>query len=172
MPNAMVPPTPRPTAAPATFVAPPIRRVLSGVSARRTATIRTQKNTIPATSANALITWRASIQLSKLTRSGRRQAGIRRPLPENVADRGQEVRLALVEEPKLELQDATRGPVGQTPSDPRREVAVSVDRLDWMRNTAPLVPRQGSSLTLAFARGSGRSRNPGVRVFVISHTTT
>src|SRR5262245_35136335 len=44
-----------------------IRIVSSAVSARRTARIRIQKTTTPATQANALSTWSASIQSSKLT---------------------------------------------------------------------------------------------------------
>ena len=56
-----------PTAAFPTFATGSMRIVSSGVSGRRTATTRTQKRTTPATYANALSTWSARTQSSRLT---------------------------------------------------------------------------------------------------------
>ena len=67
-PSTIVPPMPMPTAAFPTLAIGPRRRVSSGVSTLLTATIRTQKRTIPATNETALSTWSASNQSSKLTR--------------------------------------------------------------------------------------------------------
>ena len=63
-----MPPAPTPTAPPAILDKGPSRIVPSGVSVCRTATMRTQKEMIPATKENALSTWSTSIQSSKLTR--------------------------------------------------------------------------------------------------------
>jgi hypothetical protein len=56
IPKTIVPTPPIPAAAFPTFAAGAMRIVPSGVSVPRTATIMTQKNTSPATSANALST--------------------------------------------------------------------------------------------------------------------
>src|SRR5262245_33450383 len=72
---------PEPTIAFPILLTGPARIVCSAVSVRRTATMRTQNTTTPATHANALSTWSASIQSSKLTpprppsRSGGRSGG-------------------------------------------------------------------------------------------------
>ena len=60
---------PMPAAALPTLTTGSVRMVPSGVSAFLIATMRTQKRVIPATHANALSTWSASAQSSKLTKS-------------------------------------------------------------------------------------------------------
>ncbi len=67
IPRTIVPVAPIATLAFPIFATGPMRIVSSGVSVVRTATIRTQKRTIAATYANALSTWRARIQSSRLT---------------------------------------------------------------------------------------------------------
>jgi len=64
----MVPPMPSPTATFPILVIGSMRSVSSAVSVFRTATTSTQKRTTPATHENALSTWSASTQSSKLTR--------------------------------------------------------------------------------------------------------
>ena len=77
MPNTIVPAAPTPVPIVPTLTTGAMRIVPSGVSVFRTATMSTQKTTMPATYANALRRWSARIQSSKdtpadpMTRSAR-----------------------------------------------------------------------------------------------------